>query len=175
MHLKLYLEILIGTEYLLQALTMARDEKKYQGILHSTNGIMFMGTPHDGADAAKLASTLAHIAESVKTINREQLDMLKRDSESLQEISRNFGFLDNLKIVTVIESNKTRIPYTGKYILVSKYQTLYSEFAINQLRLCLKLLHYSILVIVKLCLALSTLITTWSANFLVKMIGNTSK
>ena len=102
---------------------MAREEKQYHGILHSTAGIMFMGTPHDGADGAKLVSTAANIANSVVTLNTIQLRTLERDSEQLQDISRSFGFLQNLKIVTVIESNKTRIPCFGKYTLVGRYST----------------------------------------------------
>lgn len=99
---------------------MAREEGKYRSLLSSTRGIMFLGTPHDGADAAKLASTLANIANSITTLNTNNLKTLQRDSVPLQEISRSFGFLVNLKIVTVIESDETRIPYTNAYTLVCK-------------------------------------------------------
>lgn len=97
---------------------MAHEEAKYKELLHSTCGIMFMGTPHDGADAAKLASTIANIANSITTLNTINLEILERDSDRLQGISKSFGFLKDLRIVTVIESNKTRIPYTNVYILV---------------------------------------------------------
>lgn len=98
---------------------MAREEEKYRNILHSTAGIMFMGTPHDGADLVKLASTIANIAISVTALNTNNLETLERDAVPLQEISRSFGFLSDLKIVTVIESDKTRIPYSNTHILVS--------------------------------------------------------
>ncbi len=101
---------------------MAREETQYHGLLQSTTGIMFMGTPHDGADGAKLVSTAANIASSLITLNTIQLKTLERDSEQLQDISRSFGFLKDLKIVTVIESNKTCIPGVG-YILVGRYST----------------------------------------------------
>ena len=97
---------------------MAREEEKYHELLRLTCGIMFMGTPHDGADAAKLASTIANIAKSITTLNTYHLETLERDSVPLQEISRSFGFLSDLKIVTIIESDKTRIPYTKIYTLV---------------------------------------------------------
>ncbi len=100
---------------------MAREEDEYHGLLQSTIGIMFMGTPHDGADGAKLVSTAADIANSLTTFNTIQLKTLERDSEQLQDISRSFGFLEDLKIVTVIESNKTRIPGLGKHTLVGRY------------------------------------------------------
>ncbi len=98
---------------------MTREEKQYQGLLQSTIGIMFMGTPHDGADGAKLVVTAAKIANSLVTLNTIQLKTLERDSEQLQTISRSFGFLNDLKIVTVIESNETRI--LGTSTLVGKY------------------------------------------------------
>ncbi|KAL2047327.1 hypothetical protein N7G274_001348, partial [Stereocaulon virgatum] len=101
-----------------KALIMAREEEKYQNVLRSTNGIMFMGTPHNGADAAKLASTIANIANSITTLNTKNLKTLERDSVTLQEISRSFGFLTHFKIVTVIESDKTPIPYTNAYTLI---------------------------------------------------------
>ncbi len=105
---------------------MAREEEKYHVLLHSTKGIMFMATPHEGADAAKLASTIANVANSITTLNTNNLKTLERDSVSLQEISRSFGFLSDLKITTVIESDKTRIPYIYTYTLVSILKTLAS-------------------------------------------------
>ena len=98
---------------------MAREETRHNSILQSTIGIMFMCAPHDGADGAKLGSIAANIAKSVMTLNTIQLKTLERDSEELQNISRSFGFLQDLKIVTVIESDKTRI--FGNYILVGRY------------------------------------------------------
>ena len=100
---------------------MAREEKQYHGILQSTVGIMFMGTPHDGADGAKLASTAANIANSVMELNTYQLRTLKSGSEQLQDISRSFGYHNDLRIVTVIESDKTEI--LGIRTLVSRYST----------------------------------------------------
>ena len=99
---------------------MAQEEKRYLGLLQSTVGIMFMGTPHDGADAAKLASTLIRIAKSLSTIplKENQVKMLESGSEQLREISRSFGFLQDLKIVTVIEDDETIIPYLGKSVHV---------------------------------------------------------
>lgn len=99
---------------------MAREEKRYLGLLQSTIGIMFMGTPHDGADGAKLASTAINIAKSITKFNDYQVEMLQRGSEQLQKISRSFGFLQDLKIVTTIESNTTTIPGLGQY-MVSRY------------------------------------------------------
>lgn len=83
---------------------------------------MFMGTPHDGADGAKLASTAIDIAKSITAFNDYQVKMLQNGSEQLQEISWSFGFLQDLKIVTVIESDTTTIPALGQH-LVRRYST----------------------------------------------------
>lgn len=154
---------------------MAQNEEKYHGILQSTNGVMFMGTPHDGSDAAKLAYTLTNIASSITKLDTKQLKMLKPGSESLQEISRNFGFLDNLQIVTVIESNETRIPYLNGYVLVCGYpDLLYFELVSNKSRLYPRVLHVSISEIAKQFFLLRTLITTWFASFVARTISNTT-
>ena len=103
---------------------MARDEKRYHGLRQSTVGIMFMGTPHHGADGAKLASTAINIANSIPTIslNVYQVKTLERGSEQLRDISRSFGFFQELKIVTVTESDTTYIPGLGQN-WVGRYST----------------------------------------------------
>ena len=101
---------------------MAREAKQYEGLLESTAGIMFMGTPHDGADGAKLVHTAAEIARSLlnQEVNSILLKTLERDSAQLRDISRSFGYLNKIKIVTVIESDKTNIPYLGTRRLVGR-------------------------------------------------------
>ena len=101
---------------------MAREGKQYHGLLQSTIGVIFMGTPHNGADGAKLASTVLDIAKSIMPLNTIPVEILEPDSAQLQDISRSFGFLEDSKIMTVIESDKTRIP-GGKRTLVSRYST----------------------------------------------------
>lgn len=106
-----------------QALILARQEQQYQGLLESTIGIMFMGTPHQGADGAKLAHTAVQIANSIPTIslNPYQVKMLERGSEQLQDISKSFGFLQDFNIATVTESDTTYIG--GVERLVGRYST----------------------------------------------------
>lgn len=88
-----------------QTLALACDGNNSKNIFESTRGVMFMGTPHNGADAAKLALTIANIARTLTTINMNNLTLLKPGSEPLIEVSRRFGYLvQNLKVVTVIES-----------------------------------------------------------------------
>ena len=111
--------VLAVLKALCYALVIAQGEEKYQSLLRLTNGVMFMGTPHNGAKAANLAYIIINIANLVTTLNKQQVNMLKTGSESLRDISKAFGQLSELKIVSVIESNKTYIPWTQKYFLVS--------------------------------------------------------
>ena len=98
---------------------MAREAGAHKQILESTRAIMFMGVPHDGADAAKLASRIGGVARVFCDMNRINLKDLERDSRPLQEISHSFSYLEGFEIITVMESEKTAIPGTGTSILVS--------------------------------------------------------
>ena len=98
---------------------MAREAEAHGQILESTWAIMFMGVPHGGAGAAKLASGISDVARVFCNLNRINLKDLKRDSRPLQDISLSFSFLDGFDIITVMESEKTVIPGTTTSILVS--------------------------------------------------------
>ena len=98
---------------------MAREADAHGQILESTWAIMFMGVPHGGADAAKLASGIGDVARVFCNLNRVNLRDLKRDSRPLQDISLSFSYLDGFDIITVMESGRTTIPGTTKSILVS--------------------------------------------------------
>ena len=152
-----------------QALSMAREGERFSGLQQSTNGIMFMGTPHHGADGAKLASTAINIANSLIDLKKYQVKMLERGSEQLQEISRTFGHFQDLKIVNVIESDETKIPCLGKHYLVGK-DSSYLRFGS---RLYLRILLASTLEIVRISSSLQGLITTWFASLGVRMTGIT--
>ena len=98
---------------------MAREAGAHKQIHESTRAIMFMGVPHDGADAAKLASRIGGIARVFCDLNRINLKDLERDSRPLQDISQSFSYLEGFDIITVMESKETAIPGTGTSILVS--------------------------------------------------------
>jgi pimeloyl-ACP methyl ester carboxylesterase len=55
-----------------------------------TVGIIFMGTPHFGSDAAKWATFAARSINAVKRTNINIVEVLKPDSEMLETIQRNF-------------------------------------------------------------------------------------
>src|SRR5438876_10841279 len=101
-----------------QALITAQQEIRYNSILTSTCGVMFMSVPHDISDVAVFGNRLAIIVNTVTNVNMTYLRDLERDSRTLQDISKAFENLEGFNIATVTESNETRIPSTTKYILV---------------------------------------------------------
>jgi hypothetical protein len=80
---------------------------------------MFMGVPHDGADAAALANSIVGVAKLFFDLNRATLKALERDSRELLDISSSFSYLRGFDIITAMESEMTTILGTTKSILVS--------------------------------------------------------
>jgi hypothetical protein len=99
---------------------MAREDEAHKQILEATRAVMFMGVPHDGADAAKLASHIGDVAQVFFKPNLVTLKDLERDSRPLQDISWSFSLLKGFDIITIMESEETTIPGTATRMLVSK-------------------------------------------------------
>lgn len=69
-----------------QALVLADHGEDFKDIRLSTAGIVFLGTPHQGSDAAVYGVWLAKIARHDATM----LESLKRDSPALYDIAWDF-------------------------------------------------------------------------------------
>jgi hypothetical protein len=85
-------------------------EDVYGGILASTKAIAFFGTPHQGADPAKWATALGHIAKVVGIRATKALQDLRTWSDPLVELSADFCNLPrkhNITIYTFFETSKT--------------------------------------------------------------------
>ncbi|KAM7190487.1 hypothetical protein V8F33_009470 [Rhypophila sp. PSN 637] len=67
-----------------------RPEQHLQNILHSTCGIIFLGTPHHGAGLARWAELLLRSIGLVKQTNSNIVEVLRRDSEVLARIQDSF-------------------------------------------------------------------------------------
>ncbi|RYP49165.1 hypothetical protein DL769_011116 [Monosporascus sp. CRB-8-3] len=67
-----------------------RPERHLQNILHSTRGIIFLGTPHHGAGLARWAELLSRSIGLVKQTNSKIVEVLRRDSEVLARIQDSF-------------------------------------------------------------------------------------
>jgi len=90
-----------------EALILAHDdETRYQDIKDSTRGIVFMGTPHHGADIAAWGRFLGKIG-NVITIGFIRTDLirdLKSKSRELTDIASSFvRRTTRLRIVSIYE------------------------------------------------------------------------
>jgi protein SERAC1 len=65
-----------------------RDPLRF--LFESTKGIIFMGTPHQGAWMAKWANIPAHAVGLVKSTNRSLLEILQSSNQFLQSIQDDF-------------------------------------------------------------------------------------
>lgn len=113
-----------------KALILACEQADQYGLLlQQTAGVVFMGTPHRGADIADWMSYLAnglYLAQFGGGTNRELLACLKKDSPDLAEITRRFAACcQHLKILSLYETRR----YNGK--LVSDPNFLVFSFKFN--------------------------------------------
>ncbi|RYP18173.1 hypothetical protein DL767_009885 [Monosporascus sp. MG133] len=67
-----------------------RPERYLQDILRSTRGIIFLGTPHQGAGLARCAELLSQSIGVIKQTNTEIVEVLKRESDMLAQIQDSF-------------------------------------------------------------------------------------
>ncbi|GAB1315441.1 hypothetical protein MFIFM68171_05651 [Madurella fahalii] len=67
-----------------------RPEPHLQGIVASTRGIAFLGTPHHGAGLARLAELLSRSIGLIHQTNTEIVAVLRRESEVLARIQDSF-------------------------------------------------------------------------------------
>ncbi|KAH6974942.1 hypothetical protein BKA56DRAFT_589804 [Ilyonectria sp. MPI-CAGE-AT-0026] len=96
-----------------KALVLAHEAQDfYRDILHSTKGIVFMGTPHRGSDVVPwtlLLTNLINAASLGQAFRKSLLKTLDRDSAVLSEISRQFVHRSSLlKIRSCIEQKVER-------------------------------------------------------------------
>jgi hypothetical protein len=92
---------------------MAHESDKHYGeILQSCTGIVFMGTPHRGADLASWGALLSRLVNTMTLSSAVRTDLLrdlKTRSKTLQIISRQFVQRGNrINIVSFYERKATR-------------------------------------------------------------------
>lgn len=96
----------------------AAHHEDYRSIFVSTYGIMFLGTPHTGSDAASWALVLQAMSDAVmprKFFESESvlLRTLKKDNETLENINNHFlDIYQRFQIHMVHENHKTDIKGT---------------------------------------------------------------
>jgi hypothetical protein len=84
------------------------NNEAYQSIRRSTIGILFLGTPHQGASVANKAAMVASIAEALFNPNTKLLRSLKRNCDSLFQRDGQFSQIcGEIRIFTFYEMRKT--------------------------------------------------------------------
>jgi pimeloyl-ACP methyl ester carboxylesterase len=74
-----------------QALLICREgEATLEKVFESTNGIIFMGTPHGGSEIANLGHTVAKCLNIVRQTNHKILDNLRQNSDVLAAVQQQF-------------------------------------------------------------------------------------
>ena len=75
----------------------------------STYGILFMGTPHQGSEAAGIGHIVLNVASLFVNTNRTVIGDLKRDSSWLNQQNALYTPLSrNFKTMFAYETNKTK-------------------------------------------------------------------
>jgi hypothetical protein len=89
----------------LKAIIDAHNNAIYTNILENAKGIVFIGTPHRGADFANILSNLLTATFSEKIF----VDQLRANSEMIMEINRAFRDRSlSMELVSFWESTATR-------------------------------------------------------------------
>ncbi|KAL8767848.1 MAG: hypothetical protein Q9209_005740 [Squamulea sp. 1 TL-2023] len=108
------------------AYSASRTSKLIQhlhSIFVSTYAILFLGTPHQGSDKAKLASTSrkmvdAMVPSKLFDTDGQLLEALKEGSETLQNVTDMFApLMKNFRIYFFWEQEKTDFGTTRKYVV----------------------------------------------------------
>jgi hypothetical protein len=85
----------------IQAIINGYNDKSYKSIIDNTKAIIFLGTPHRGADYAGLLNGLLQVSFSSKDFVRQ----LRPNSELIQEVNNAFrDRSESLQLVSYYES-----------------------------------------------------------------------
>jgi hypothetical protein len=95
--------LFIGTDW--KAIVIAHNHQLYPNILENAQGIMFLGTPHRGADLAGLLSNLLTATFSRRIFTSQ----LRAHNETLEDLHQQFlGRTKSLHLISYYESEAMR-------------------------------------------------------------------
>jgi len=116
-----------------QALLICRDGEAHlatlEKVFHSTQGIIFMGTPHRGADLAHWGKTLAKLLTVIRHTNPAIVGVLEKKSEVLAAVQEQFQqtllkYHGSINIYCFYEEK----PVRGVDFIVSKESALLPQY-----------------------------------------------
>jgi len=91
-----------------EALILAHEQgSPYQAIFNQVQGIVFLGTPHKGADLAALLSNILNVSFS----QRIYVNQLRKDGKLIETLTDSFNPLiegSRIELISFFESKKTR-------------------------------------------------------------------
>lgn len=120
---------LIVKETLYSAYDYINSNPKMREILTQTKGVVFLGTPHQGADLAKFKETLAWITKASRLLRPNYIiDELSSDSTNTQLSKIGQWYSNNAKVLKISteafnETEETDIPGIGKRLVVDRYSS----------------------------------------------------
>jgi hypothetical protein len=143
----------LGGLVIQQALCHSKNsvEEHIQKIHECTAAIMFLGTPHFGADMAKWAAFGSHMADSFKRTNSDIVNVLKPGSEMLANIQGNFHSIlrtrekSDQRIQITCFYEELALSYVGE-VVCSLSVCIWHVTDFHRLYLCIQPLSHLILV-----------------------------
>ncbi|SPJ79156.1 uncharacterized protein FTOL_07547 [Fusarium torulosum] len=106
-----------------KAILLHLADEPARAVQRSIVGVFFMGTPHSGSSIAGFGSVIAKITSSFIDAPRSLIRLLKTDSSTLYDISRDFvNAVSDLKIrlVSFYELEPSSLPVFSKRVIVEK-------------------------------------------------------
>ncbi|KAF2999061.1 hypothetical protein E8E14_002825 [Neopestalotiopsis sp. 37M] len=111
-----------------------RDDTEHFSIKLSTMGIVFMGTPHLGSDAADMATVVLNALSVFMRTDTKMLDHLKQESSQLDLQRSQFAELkDGIRILYCFESLETHTLMNKTKLIVPKRSAVIQDGTAEEL------------------------------------------
>jgi hypothetical protein len=119
----LYLCLCLSANQVVQAYIIGKNDDQYRDMISRVFGVVFLATPHKGANSAKLLNTL--LSTYPLASSKIYISELERNSGWLRDINDQFRTVcEGLKLVSFYETRKTNLRVAGNRI-VSFYLFIY--------------------------------------------------
>jgi hypothetical protein len=116
-----------------QAYIIGKNDDQYREMISRVFGMVFLATPHKGANSAKLLNTL--LSTYPLSSSKIYISELERNSDLLQDINHQFrAVCEELKLVSFYETRKTHLRVAASRI-VSFYLFMYGTVGVDATQL----------------------------------------